>query len=99
MKLLLDEMRPIADIGIIHVIHLGGRTYKRRRSYLSPQAAAKHYFEYCDMMTAAGYTIKSRIAKAWLFEVCLDDQIVETVEVEWPSTNWQSEVKLLEHKK
>jgi hypothetical protein len=88
MKLLLDELRSLADVGIIHTIYEGGdKRYTRRRAYHTAQSAAKHYFEYCDTMVTAGYTIKSRLGQAWFFEVCLDGQIVETVEVQWPPSN------------
>ena len=73
--------------------------YIRRRSYPTPQTAAKHYFTYCDMMSAAGYTIKSVIARAWYYEVWIGEHKIESVAIDWPKQDWSDEMKLLEHKK
>ena len=101
VKLLLDEMTKVGDVGIVHSLFDGAITpsYVRRRSYNNAQSAAKHYFEYCDKMSSWGYKIKSKLGRAWYYEVTLNGHIVETVEIQWPKTDWEKEMKLLERKK
>ncbi len=102
MDILWDEVNPELDVGLVHTIHQGQRRrkYIRRRGYVSAREAITNYFMYLDAMSAAGYSVKSVLGKGWYYEVYLGEVLVETVEVDWPATDWKKETtKLLGNKK